>query len=237
MFLRNFAIHYPFCYNSGKYPEKGTLIVAKNKNNYYTALYEVASSINSALEPDKVLDSIAENVVRTMKVKGCSLILLSADKTVLMHTATYGLSDGYVHKGPLSADKSITEALKGKAVSILDAAKDDRVQYAKEKVKEGISSILTVPMNLRGEIIGVVRVYTAEKREFSDDDVYFVQAIANLGAIALENARLYENIKKNYDDLRQEMLEWRTSMAVSGTPRSMWFIRHSKDQILPGRRP
>ncbi len=201
--------------------------------DYYKALYEVASNINSALEPDRVLDSIAESVVNTMNVKGCSLILLSSDKKTLMHTATHGLSEKYVFKGPLRADKSITEALSGKAVVVPDATNDSRVQYAKEKIEEGIVSILTVPMNLRGEIIGVVRVYTAEKREFSEDSVYFVQAVANLGAIALENARLYENIQKNYDDLRQEMLEWRTSMAISGTPRSMWFIRHSKDQVFP----
>lgn len=201
--------------------------------DYYKALYEVASNINSALEPDKVLDSIAESVVNTMNVKGCSLILLSSDKKTLMHTATHGLSEKYVFKGPLRADKSITEALSGKAVVVPDATNDDRVQYAKEKIEEGIVSILTVPMNLRGEIIGVVRVYTAEKREFTEDAIYFVQAVANLGAIALENARLYENIQKNYDDLRQEMLEWRTSMAISGTPRSMWFIRHSKDQVFP----
>jgi len=209
--------------------------VADDNNNYYKALYEVASSINSALEPDKVLDSIAENVVRTMNVKGCSLILLSSDKKTLMHTATYGLSDKYVHKGPLSADKSITMALKGESVAVLDATRDDRVQYIKEKIEEGIISILSVPMKLRGEIIGVVRVYSSEKREFNENDTYFVQAVANLGAIALENARLYENIQKNYDDLRQEMLEWRTSMAVTGTPRSMWFIRHSKDQVFPNR--
>jgi signal transduction protein with GAF and PtsI domain len=201
--------------------------------DYYKALYEVASNINSALEPDKVLDSIAESVVNTMNVKGCSLILLSSDKKTLMHTATHGLSEKYVFKGPLRADKSITEALSGKAVVVPDATNDNRVQYAKEKIEEGIVSILTVPMNLRGEIIGVVRVYTAEKREFTEDAIYFVQAVANLGAIALENARLYENIQKNYDDLRQEMLEWRTSMAISGTPRSMWFIRHSKDQVFP----
>lgn len=203
--------------------------------HYYKALYEVASNINSALEPDKVLDSIAENVVNTMNVKGCSLILLSSDKKTLMHTATHGLSEKYVHKGPLMADKSITQALKGMSVVVPDATSDDRVQYAKEKIGEGIVSILTVPMNLRGEIIGVVRVYTAEKREFNEDDIYFVQAVANLGAIALENARLYENIQKNYDDLRQEMLEWRTSMAVTGTPRSMWFVRHSKDQVFPNK--
>lgn len=205
-----------------------------DNDKYYRALYEVASQINSALEPEKVLQSLTESVARTMNAKGCSLILLSSDKKTLLHTVTYGLSEKYVSKGPLLADKSIGDALKGTAVTILDSKNDPRVQYPELKESEGITSILSVPMMLRGEIIGVVRVYTAEKREFTGDDIYFVRAVANLGAIALENARLYESIQKNFNDLRQEMLEWRTSMSVTGTPRSMWFMRHSHDRELPG---
>ncbi|MBN2238521.1 MAG: GAF domain-containing protein [Dehalococcoidales bacterium] len=207
--------------------------MSDNKPDYYKALYEVTSSINSSREPEAVLQSIVQNVTDAMKVKGCSLILLSSDKQTLMHTATSGLSDKYLDKGVLSADKSIAGVLKGEVVEINDASTDDRVQYSKEKLEEGITSILSVPMTLRGEIIGVVRVYTAEWRDFDDDDITFLQGVANLGAIALENARLYETVQKNYDDLRQEMLEWRTSMAVSGTPRSMWFVRHSRDDVFP----
>ena len=57
------------------------------------------------------------------------------------------------------------------------------------------------------EIIGVIRVYTAEPRHFTNDDIYFVGAVANLGAIALENIRLYESVQKDYEEFRQDMLE------------------------------
>ncbi|UCD08754.1 MAG: GAF domain-containing protein, partial [Dehalococcoidales bacterium] len=179
------------------------------------------------------LQSIPEDVTEAMGVKGCSLILLSSDKKTLLHTATYGLSDDYVGKGPLLAQKSISDALLGKVVTILDSKSDSRVQFPELKEGEGIASILSVPMKLRGDIIGVVRVYTSEQHEFTEDEINFVQAVANLGAMELENVRLYAAVKKNYDELRQEMLEWRTSMV--GTPRSMWFMRHSRDQHLPGR--
>jgi GAF domain-containing protein len=65
---------------------------------------------------------------------------------------------------------------------------------------------------LRKEIIGVIRVYTAAPRRFSSDDIYFVGAVANLGAIALENARLYEAVQKDYEAFRQDMLEWRAAL-------------------------
>jgi GAF domain-containing protein len=129
-------------------------------------------------------------------------MLLTPDKKLLLHTADYGLSDAYVKKGPLSADKSIAEALNGKPVAILDATTDERIQYREEAKKEGIASILCVPMKLREEIIGVIRVYTAEPRQFTEDDIYFVSAVANLGAIALENARLYDSLQRDYNALK-----------------------------------
>ncbi len=184
----------------------------RNKEVYYTSLYELAATLNSARSPESILQSIAEGVAKTMEAKGCSLMLLSPDRKVLLHTAAYGLSDWYVRKGPVSADRSISEALEGKPVAVFEATKDERIQYREQAKKEGISSILSVPMMLREETIGVIRVYTAEPCHFSMDDMYFVGAVANLGAIALENARLYEAVQKDYEAFRQDMLEWRSAL-------------------------
>jgi len=130
-------------------------------------------------------------------------MLLTLDKKLLIHAAAYGLSDWYVRKGPVSADKSISEVLKGRPVAVLDATEDERVQYQEQAGKEGIVSILSVPMTLSEEVIGVVRIYTREPRHFSEDDIYFMGAVANLGAISLENARLYESLQKDYDALKR----------------------------------
>jgi len=180
--------------------------------DYYQGLYELAAAVNSSLGAESVLSSIAEKVVTAMGAKGCSLMLLSPDKKQLFHTAAWGLSDWYVRKGPISADKSIAQALEGKVVAIPFAPDDERVQYRDQARKEGIVSILSVPMMLRDEIIGVMRIYTQERRDFNIDDEFFAAAAANLGAIALENARLYEAVAKDFETLRREMLEWRAAL-------------------------
>ena len=178
-----------------------------NLESYYQSLYEVAATLNSARAAGVILRSMVENVAKALRVKGCSLMLLSPDKKALFHTAAYGLSDWYIKKGRISSDKSLAEALEGKVVAVLHAPEDDRVQYREEAKKEGIASVLSVPMMLREEIIGVVRVYTAEARHFDLDDMYFVGAVANLGAIALENAKLYHTLRRDYESLRRDMLE------------------------------
>jgi GAF domain-containing protein len=181
------------------------------ERKYYTSLYQVAAAVNSVHAPETVLQSIVESVAKVLGAKGCSLMELTPDGKLLLHTAACGLSDWYVRKGPLSADRSVSEALEGRPVAVFDATTDARIQYRKQAEKEGIASILSVPMALRDQVIGVVRVYTSEPREFSSDDIYFVEAVANLGAIALENARLYESVKKDHDQFCQDMLEWRAA--------------------------
>ncbi len=183
----------------------------KVKRSYYESLYEVAADINSARTPEDVLSSIVEKVANTLVAKGCSIMLLTPDGKRLLHTAAYGLSDGYIRKGPYLAEKSIAETLRGKPVVIVDATTDARMQYPELQAKEGVASILSVPMVLRDEVIGVMRVYTSEPRHFDSNEIYFVSAVANLGAIALENAELYEFVHKDYVTVRQELLEWRAA--------------------------
>src|SRR3990172_8897276 len=144
------------------------------KEIYYKSLYELARTLNSSRTPEAVLQSIVEGVAKTMGEKGCSLMLLSPDRKALLHTVSYGLSDWYVKKGPISSDKSISAALEGKPAEVLYASMDKRIQYREEAKKEGIHSILSVPVRLREEIIGVIRIYTDMTRHFTDDDIYFV---------------------------------------------------------------
>jgi GAF domain-containing protein len=187
------------------------MMMERSKEYYYHQLYELAAALNSVQSSETVLRSMVQGVAKAMGAKGCSLLLLGPNKRVLRHAISYGLSVKYTdQKGPVSAGRSIAPALAGETVAILDATTDERCQYPEENKKEGIASILSVPVMLRGEIIGVVRVYTSEEYAFNPDDTYFVWAIANLGAIALENARLYEKVQKDHRALALDIQEWGT---------------------------
>jgi GAF domain-containing protein len=107
--------------------------------------------------------------------------------------------------GPAIVDRSMTESLNGKTVSIPDATTDERVEYRKQVRQEGIVSILSVPVKLRGEVVGVMRVYTALPHLFTGDEITFAEAAANFGAIALEFRHFYDTLQTDYDQLRQDL--------------------------------
>jgi len=90
-------------------------------------------------------------------------------------------------------------ALRGKPVSVLDVTKDPGFQYPEEAKKEGIRSVLCVPLSVREKPIGVLRLYTGEIHRFTDDEVEFLSTLASQGAVAIENARTYQRL----EDLEQ----------------------------------
>jgi len=177
--------------------------MANKTQRDYRSLYEIATAVNSVRIPEGVLDSMAKTVTEALEAKGCSIMLLSADRKALLRTAAYGLSDQYLRKGPLSADKSISQALEGKPVAILNAAEDERVQYREQAKQEGIASMLSAPILFKGDVVGVIRVYTAREHYFTRSQIHFVQEVANLGAIALERAKELQQCFIEVDKLEE----------------------------------
>ncbi|MFC2060398.1 GAF domain-containing protein [Chloroflexota bacterium] len=164
-------------------------MMEKIEHQYYQSICEFAEGVNSAHSPKDVLSRIVEGIAKAMGAKACSVFLLVLDNKILLRLASYGLSEEYLKKGVVSAEKSVGEALAGKAVTFLNVPDDERIQYREEAKQEGIASILAVPMMYKMDAIGIILVYTGETHHFTDTDIYFVNAAAHLGAIALQNAK------------------------------------------------
>lgn len=162
------------------------------KRIYLESYQEICKSISASIALDEVLHLIVTNVVRVMNVKASSLRLLNKEKQQLELVAYYGLSEKYANKGPVAYDKSIDDALAGKPVSEYDIMEHRGSQYYREALEEGIRSILSIPMRFEKEVIGVLRMYTAEPVKYNEEDLKFIYAIAEQGAIAIVNARRFE---------------------------------------------
>ena len=174
---------------------------ARSHKDYYTALYQTALTISSSLELDQVLQSVVKSITEAMEVKASAVRLLDPRTGQLQYSAGYGLSGDYLAKGPVDVEHSPidSEALRGVPVIIPDVAEDSRFQYKAAAKREGIVSVLCVPLEVHGRAIGVMRVYTSEQCTFHEDDIQFLTVLASLSALAIENASLYDSLKRSYD--------------------------------------
>jgi GAF domain-containing protein len=189
----------------------------RSHKDYYMALYQAALTISSSLELSDVLQSVVKSITEAMQVKACVLRLLDTRTGQLQLSAVYGLSSGYLAKGPVDVEHSQidSEALSGKNVIIPDVSNDTRFQYVEAAKREGIVSVLCVPLEVRGEAIGVLRVYTDVACDFHEDDTQFLSVLASLAALAIENANLYENLKNSYDGVMDVL--WGSSLTYTET--------------------
>ena len=169
--------------------------------NYETML-KVAKSISHSKDPEEVALMTVDSIKTALDVKACALFLFNRKTDELELATSFGLSDEYINKGPVSALRSIAQSLKDGPVAIYDVTDDPRIQYPEEARREGIASILSVPMVVGGNLMGAVRVYTAEPWEFSLHDVNFVQALAQIAGGAINLARYVKGLKSSIEVLK-----------------------------------
>jgi GAF domain-containing protein len=171
---------------------------------------DLAVNINSSLNMKQVLDILTAQVAEALKVKASSILLINEDKRTLEFVASYGLSETYLDRGPLSSEKSVDETLAGRPVVVTDVHTDPRVQHKKEKAREGIVSILSAPIKTNEKVIGVMRLYSGIRREFTEDEVMLVTALAYLGGMAIQNASLYTLLEEDMKDLKEDVWIYRS---------------------------
>jgi serine phosphatase RsbU (regulator of sigma subunit) len=156
-------------------------------------IYQLTTLVAGAFSLQEVLDKLAEAAVKIMAgVKACSIRLLDEEAGDLKMRSTYGLSEEYRNKGPVSKNDPVIEAaFAGEAVVLDDMRVDGRVKYKEATTKEGLVSQLTVAMKFRRKAIGVLRLYSPKPRQFYEDDINLARAVASQCAIAITNAKLY----------------------------------------------
>ena len=168
----------------------------------YETLTRITGAISASREPDEIVLMTVESVKHALDVKGCTLFLINRQTDELAIAGSYGLSQEYLDKGPVSALQSIAASLKEGPVAIFDVSDDPRIQYPEAAVKEGIASILSVPINVHDHVIGALRVYTSAPWEFTMEDVNFVQAVAQITGMAIDLCRLNKGYKSSIEVLK-----------------------------------
>jgi signal transduction histidine kinase len=169
------------------------------------SLASVSRTINSAMSLDEALSVVTREACVLMHAKMCSLLLLDETRQWLDLRASYGASAAYLRKPRLHIDESLlgTVARRRKPLVVENVQTSNRYQHVEVARQDGLVALLSVPLRFGEQCIGTLSVYTAEPYSFSDEEVRILSAFAELSAIAIEKARMYERIVSAEDELRQ----------------------------------
>ena len=169
---------------------------------FYYTFRDISKSIHSSTNVEEVLHLAVRKTAEALNARGSILRILNLKTGELELNAAYGLSDRYLSKGHVSSTKVIQEFCEeNRAIIIKDLETDPRVQYPKEAKEEGIKMMVDLPLFMGQNVVGILRIFFHEKREFSEEELNFAIAIAEQCALAIDKARLIEKQQIQYDNL------------------------------------
>ena len=168
-------------------------------------LVSVSQTINSALNVNEALQVITREACALMEARMCSLLLLDETGQWLDLRASSGAGEAYLKKPRLSVDESFLGIVvrRKKPMQLENVQASALYQNIPVARREGLVSLLSAPLVFGGQTIGTLNVYTGRPHSFSNEEIHILTALAELSAIAIEKARLYERIVDVEEQLRQ----------------------------------
>ncbi len=168
------------------------------------ALSEISRTITSDLLIEDILASIVEVTAKLMGSNICSIFLLDSEKNLLVNKASQSVSALYNNKPPLKAGEGIAGKvlLLNKPAAVKDVKKEPEYKYRDIAKKEGLCSLLCVPLAVKGKAIGVINSYTSKPHAFTGTEIEVLSAIASLAAMAIENTGLLMKAKSVEEELQ-----------------------------------
>ena len=167
------------------------------------AISKVSKTITSSLYLEDILKLIVTVTAELMDSKICSLMLIDEKTRELVLKATQSMSEAYNKKPNLKIGEGIAGkvALENKPMAVYDITKEPEYKSKNIAVKEGLRSLLSVPLAVKGKVIGVLNNYTSYPHKFSKDEVSILTTVANQAAIVIENAELMVKTKVIREEL------------------------------------
>lgn len=170
--------------------------------SFYRVLRDISVSLHSGTGVKDVLDTVVKRSAEILNAKGALIRILNIETHEMELGASYGLSAEYCSKGPVSSTKSISDMCpQNKAIIIRDILNDPRVQYPQEAWAEGIRMVIDVPLCSGNDILGTLRIFLTEPREFAEEELNFLVLIAERGSAVIQRAKFIEMQESRYDQL------------------------------------
>lgn len=202
---------------------------------------EALTRISKAITSDRYIEDILRLVVtvtaETMHSKICSLWLLDNSDNALKLRATQSISEDYLKERSLKMGEGIVGqvALTQNPRAVLNVLEDPEYKEKDLARKEGLVSMLSVPMVVKDRVIGVVNCYTSYPHDFTETEKNVLTTVANEAAVAIENTELMVETKVIQEELESRKLIERakdilmTQRGLSGTAAYRWIQKRGMD--------
>jgi len=210
------------------------------------SLLSAAQTVISSLNLQEILQHVTRDACRLLDTKVGSLMLLNPTRDLLELRAYHGAGSDYLRKPPLDVSDSMVGFVirRRKPLRVYNVQEHDEYRHTEMARKEGLVSLLSVPLVVGETAIGALNVYTGVPYHYTNQDVRTLSALASLAAVAIENARLHEKIVDVEEQLRRNerlstlgLLAAEVAHEIRNPLTVMKMLFHSLDLKFPPHDP
>ena len=183
---------------------KAELDAQKKEHAQLTALYDVSQVINSTLDLEQVLDLAMDQIIEVTSAERGFLMLTDREVGSLTFKVARHMDRETIAGPSFEISRSIVERVAEEGVPLLttNAQADPRFRDQSSVVGFNLRSILCVPLLVKDEVTGVVYVDNRiQTGRFAPRDRDLLVAFSNQAAVAIENARLFEDIRQRMNEI------------------------------------
>jgi len=174
--------------------------------NYFFVFRDIIRSMHSSTNLKEVLDVVVTKSVGVLNAKGSLLRILNKETNQFEVRAAYGLGERYLSKGPVTTEKLLPDLAEFRKVQIIkDIWHAPRVEYPQLAWDEGIRMIVDVPLCIKDQMVGLIRIYLTQGRDFSEDELDFIITVAEQCACIIERVQLMESQQAQFTHLTTQM--------------------------------
>lgn len=161
------------------------------------------ADIHTSLNLKTTEEAVVRNAAILFSAHGASLMLYDPGDETLKGSAAYGLSEAYRAKGAISPAKSLGETINRAPVIIRDVTIDPQVQYRDEAIREGIKSIVGLPLSAGSILVGSLRLYFSQTKDFSWEELDYLRHLAHQIGLALRKSFYFTSVRETVSELHR----------------------------------
>lgn len=177
--------------------------VQTREKGFLDIFQKITQLTSMMLDHQQVMDTVVTKLPDLIGVDACTIRLLDKSTNTFVLGAANGLSLEYLSRSTIDTEETMEMIKSGHPVAKTNIADDDTFEDRDAAEREGIKSVLALPILFHGAIIGIMRLLTKKEREFSLDEVSFSMVLAEQIGIAISNARMFSEMEQQVDFMRE----------------------------------
>jgi GAF domain-containing protein len=156
---------------------------------------------------EEILQVLVEKGAVIFGARGAAVYLTKPEEQKLKVDAFYGVHEEFFREKVLPINDATKECLE-QIVMVSNVPEEGLSGFSEDLAKEGLHSAICTPLRIKDTSIGILRLYFDHIREFTHGDQVLLEILADFSAIAIENARLFNHIKRDFQDLTRDVWRW-----------------------------